>query len=63
MSLSGKVSAALGPAVFGFTAAATGTSRLAILSVLIFFVAGIWMLTRVNLAKGKLKLQRIPSRQ
>ncbi|MEK5061619.1 MULTISPECIES: MFS transporter [unclassified Paenibacillus] len=53
MSLSGKVSAALGPAVFGFTAAATGTSRLAILSVLIFFVAGIWMLTRVNLAKGE----------
>lgn len=53
MSLSGKVSAALGPAVFGFTAAVTGTSRLAILSVLIFFVAGIWMLTRVNLAKGE----------
>lgn len=53
MSLSGKVSAALGPAVFGFTAAVTGTSRLAILSVLIFFALGIWMLTRVNLAKGE----------
>lgn len=53
MSLSGKVSAALGPAVFGFTAAVTGTSRLAILSVLIFFALGIWMLTRVNLTKGE----------
>ncbi|MCM3785896.1 MFS transporter [Neobacillus mesonae] len=53
MSLSGKVSAALGPAVFGLAAAMAGTSRIAILSVLIFFVAGIWMLTRVNLSKGE----------
>lgn len=53
MSLSGKVSAALGPAVFGLTAALTGTSRLAILSVMFFFLAGMWFLTKVDLSKGE----------
>lgn len=53
MSLSGKVSAALGPAVFGLMAAMTGSSRLAILSVMFFFLAGMWFLTKVDLSKGE----------
>lgn len=53
LSLSGKVSAALGPAVFGLMAAMTGSSRLAILSVMFFFLAGMWFLTKVDLSKGE----------
>ncbi|MDO7907028.1 MFS transporter [Paenibacillus sp. JX-17] len=53
LSLSGKVSAAAGPALFGLTAAWTGSSRLAILSVMLFFVIGMILLTRVQLDKGE----------
>ncbi|WP_314589633.1 MFS transporter [Paenibacillus terrigena] len=52
LSLSDKVSASLGPALFGLVTLLTGSARLAILSLLVFFIVGIFMLTRVNLAKG-----------
>jgi len=43
----------LGPAVFAWVAAHSGTSRNAILSVLAFFVIGGLLLTRVNVAEGR----------
>lgn len=52
LSLSDKVSASLGPALFGAVSLLTGSTRQAILSLLVFFIVGILLLTRVNIAKG-----------
>jgi UMF1 family MFS transporter len=43
----------LGPALFAWIVARTGTSRNAILSVLAFFVIGALLLTRVNVEEGR----------
>jgi UMF1 family MFS transporter len=48
-----KFGAIAGPAVFGVTSAFTGSSRSAILSVLLFFVAGAVMLSLVNVEEGQ----------
>lgn len=47
-SFFGKSSAILGPLVFGVLSTITGSQRIAILSVLFFFAAGIFVLTKVN---------------
>lgn len=51
--ISAKFSAVLGPFVFALVAQVTGTSRLGILSVMFFFLAGILLLRQVNLEKGE----------
>ncbi|HET7657625.1 MAG TPA: MFS transporter [Bacillales bacterium] len=51
--ISSKFSAILGPFVFGLTGQLTGSSRLGIFSVVFFFLIGIWLLYRVNVAKGE----------
>lgn len=56
--ISAKFSAVLGPFVFALTGQLTGSSRLGIFSVLIFFLAGILLLSRVNIAKGESESQR-----
>jgi MFS transporter, UMF1 family len=43
----GKFAAVLGPAVVGVTAQLTGDPRQAILSLIFFFIAGAWLLSRV----------------
>jgi MFS transporter, UMF1 family len=43
----GKFAAVLGPAVVGVTAQLTGDPRQAILSLVFFFIAGAWLLSRV----------------
>jgi UMF1 family MFS transporter len=43
----------LGPALFAWMVAHSGTSRNAILSVLVFFVIGAVLLTRVDVAEGR----------
>ena len=43
----------LGPAVFAFVVSFTGEGRLAILAVLIFFIVGGLLLTRVDLEQGR----------
>ena len=48
-----KFGAIAGPAVFGLTSAATGSSRSAILSVVVFFVAGALLLAFVDVAAGQ----------
>jgi len=47
-ALTGKFSAILGPLFFGIVSTATGSQRAAVLSILIFFLAGYWLIRRVN---------------
>lgn len=51
--LNGKLTAILGPIVFGSISVLTGSQRLAILSVLIFFIGGGLLLLTVNEERGK----------
>jgi UMF1 family MFS transporter len=48
-----KFAGILGPAVFAGINAATGSSRGAILSIIVFFVVGGLLLTRVDVAEGR----------
>jgi UMF1 family MFS transporter len=52
-SLFEKAAGIAGPALFGAIALWTGSSRTAILSVLLFFLAGGWVLARANIARGR----------
>ncbi len=51
-STSGKLAGVVGPLVFGLVSQLTGTGRLGILSLVVFFVVGGWLLTRVDVAAG-----------
>lgn len=51
--LSGKFASIFGPAVFGFISQMTGSSRFGIVSLALFFVAGMAILFIVDLEKGK----------
>jgi len=57
-SSSGKLAGVAGPLVFGLVSQGTGTSRLGILSLVIFFSVGGWLLTRVDVAAGKAAARR-----
>ncbi len=48
-----KFSAILGPLIFAFAAANFGSSRPAVLSIVVFFVVGGYLLTRVNVEEGR----------
>jgi UMF1 family MFS transporter len=45
----GKFAAVIGPVLMGWVALATGSTRISILSILILFLAGGFILTRVKL--------------
>lgn len=47
-----KFATILGPALFGIVSQITGHSRLSIVSLIIFFLAGLYILTRVNVEEG-----------
>lgn len=49
----GKFAAIIGPFLVSFTGLLSGSSRLGILSLLILFVAGGWLLGRVDVERGK----------
>lgn len=51
-NMMGKFAAILGPLLIGITAAATGSARLSILSVLVLFALGAIMLARVGAAEA-----------
>ncbi len=53
LSISGKFSSIIGPFVFALVNQLTGSGRIGIVSLLFFFLAGMLMLTRVNLDKGR----------
>lgn len=48
-----KFAGIIGPAIFAYTIGATGSSRNAILSVILFFVTGAALLAAVNLPEGQ----------
>jgi UMF1 family MFS transporter len=48
-----KFAGILGPAVFAYAIGETGSSRIAVLSVIVFFAAGALLLTQVDVEKGQ----------
>ena len=50
---------AIGSFVFGVVLAATGSSRPAILTLVIFFVIGAVLLARVDVARGRAAAQQV----
>lgn len=55
----GKFAVVLGPVLMGWVALLTGSSRASILAVIVLFVVGMLLLTRVDLEKGRAAAQRI----
>ncbi len=51
-SVSEKFAGIAGPALFGFVSLLAGGSRLSIISLIVFFVAGALLLSRVNVERG-----------
>ncbi len=52
-SVMSKFSSILGPVIFAGAAAIFGSSRPAVLSLVVFFVVGIALLSRVDVAEGR----------
>jgi len=52
-NMMGKFAAVLGPLLVGWVSVLTDSSRTGILSVLLLFVAGAWLLSKVNVAEGE----------
>jgi UMF1 family MFS transporter len=52
-NMMGKFAAVVGPLLVGWVAVLTDSSRTGILSVLLLFFAGAWLLSRVNVAEGE----------
>lgn len=52
-AISGKFASAVGPAIFGLAVWATGSLRLGMLSLLLFFLAGAWLLWNVSESRGR----------
>ena len=52
-NMMGKFAAVLGPILVGVTAAATGSARASIVSVVVLFIAGGVLLTRVDARRAK----------
>jgi UMF1 family MFS transporter len=59
LTVSSKFSSILGPFVFSVVGLAMGSSRFGILSLILFFLGGIYMLTRVNLNKGETEAKQL----
>jgi UMF1 family MFS transporter len=53
-----KFAGIAGPAIFGLSVTLLGSSRVAVLSVILFFVLGALVLTRVDLAAGEAEARR-----
>lgn len=52
-STSGKLAGVFGPLIFGLVGQLAGSSRLGILSLVVFFALGGWLLSRVNVEAGR----------
>jgi UMF1 family MFS transporter len=50
--VSSKFAGIIGPTLFGVVGQLTGTSRISIISIIIFFLAGAGILAKVNHAQG-----------
>jgi UMF1 family MFS transporter len=58
-NMMGKFAAILGPVLVGWVALASDSSRLGILSILLLFIAGAILLSRVDVAQGEADAQRV----
>ena len=54
-----KFAGIAGPALFAASVSMFGSSRAAVVSVILFFVAGALVLTRVNVAEGEAQVQGV----
>jgi MFS transporter, UMF1 family len=61
--ISGRFASAIGPLIFGLAVFITGSLRLGILSLIIFFIAGIFLLLRVNEKDGHAQALAFGDRQ
>jgi UMF1 family MFS transporter len=52
-NMMGKFAAVVGPLLVGWVGVISGSSRVGILSVLLLFVAGAWLLAHVDVARGE----------
>jgi len=59
---SGKIAGIAGPLVFALVSQLAGASRLSILSLLAFFLAGAWLLARVDLEAGRARARAVEIR-
>lgn len=60
-TLSTRLAAIVGPVTYGIVTALTGGNhRLAILSTGLFFIAGLWLLRRVNVVRGSAAASQTP---
>ncbi len=59
-AFTGKVSAIIGPLLYGAVAALTGSARPAVLSLAIFFVVGSVLLAGVDVERGRIAAGRLP---
>jgi len=57
-NLSGKATSFMGTFVFGLVIAWTGSSRLAVVNLLAFFIIGLVILWRVNLSPALASVQK-----
>ena len=62
-STSGKLAGIAGPLVFGLVGQAAGDSRLGILSLVVFFVLGGWLLSRVDVEEGRRQARSCEERE
>ena len=58
-NMMGKFAAVVGPLLVGWVTLMSDSSRTGILSVLLLFVAGAWLLSRVDLARGEREAARL----
>ncbi len=61
-SVSGKFAGILGPLLFAVVGQLTGSSRFSIISLVVFFVGGMLVLTRVDIEKGELAAREADAR-
>lgn len=57
--ISSKFAAVIGPFMFAFVGQVTGSSRLGIVSLIVFFIAGIIILRFVDVEKGMQDAERL----
>jgi UMF1 family MFS transporter len=58
--ISGRFASAVGPLIFGAAVFLTGSLKLGILSLLIFFISGLVLLLRVNVVAGRAQARAFP---
>ncbi len=59
LNVSSKFSAIMGPFIFGLVGILFGSAQLGILALIVFFIAGIALLTKVDIEQGRKEAERV----